>query len=181
MLVLLLGLILIAVEIFLLPGTVVFGISGAILVLTSLVWAMLDIWPNEPLNINSDMLMGPLINLTLGVAGAVVLFIALLRFLPGSGPWGSMVLQTAVAGEPTGIHPVHAPEETGTSQGDLVGSKAVAATDLYPSGQVTIKGKRYEARVEVGSVDAGTEVVVTQLSGFGLIVEPTGTDKEVSS
>ena len=42
---------------------------------------------------------------------------------------------------------------------------------------VTIKGKRYEARVEVGTVDAGTKVKVTEVSGFGLIVEPEQEDK----
>ncbi len=172
MLLLLIGLILIAVEIFIIPGTMVSGILGAVLVLSSLVWAMLDIWPNEPLTFDGDLLTRPLINVTLGVAGAVILFIALLRFLPGSGPWGGMVLQTAIAGAPDGIHPVHAPEESGMAQADLVGSKAVAATDLYPSGQVTIKGKRYEARLEVGSVDAGADLKVTRVSEFGLIVEP---------
>ena len=171
MLLLLLGLALIAVEIFLVPGTLVAGIAGAAMVLVSLVWAMLDIWPDQPLELNSELLMRPLINLTLGIAGAIILMIALLRYLPHSGPWGGMVLQTAIAGAPDGIHPVHAPAEEGMPQSELVGSKAVAATDLYPSGQVTIGGKRYEARLEVGSVDAGTPLVVTRVSGFGLIVE----------
>lgn len=171
LLMLLLGLVLISLEIFIFPGTIVPGITGAVMVLASLIWAMLDIWPNQPLEFNSELLMRPMINLALGVAGAIVLFIALLRFLPSGGPWGGMVLQTAVGGEPDGIHPVHAPVEAGTAQANLVGSMAVAATDLYPSGQVTIEGKRYEARLQVGSVEAGTELMVTRLSEFGLIVE----------
>ena len=172
MLLLLIGLLLIAVELFLIPGTMVAGILGAIMVLTSLIWAMLDIWPDQPLELSGDVLTRPLINITLGVAGAVVLFIALLRFLPGGGPWGGMVLQTAIAGAPNGIQPVHSDSEEGSSSSDLIGNPAVAATDLYPSGQVTVDGKRYEARVEVGTVDAGTELVITEVSEFGLVVEP---------
>jgi membrane-bound serine protease (ClpP class) len=142
---------------------------------------MLDIWPNQALEIDSEMLMRPLVNLTLGVAGAVVLFIALLRFLPGGGPWGGMILQAAVAGEPGSIRPVNAAAPDGSEQKDLVGSEAIAATDLYPSGQVTIDGKRYEARLEVGTVDAGTRLVVTRASQFGLIVEQASTQEEAKS
>ena len=181
MLLLLLGLVLIAIEVFIFPGSIVFGITGAILVLASLIWAMLDIWPNQALEIDSEMLMRPLVHLTLGVAGAVVLFIALLRFLPGGGPWGGMILQAAVAGEPGSIRPVNAAAPDGSEQKDLVGSEAIAATDLYPSGQVTIDGKRYEARLEVGTVDAGTRLVVTRASQFGLIVEQASTQEEAKS
>lgn len=171
MLLLLLGILLIALEIFVLPGTVVPALVGAILVLASLVWAMLDIWPDQPLEISGDVLMRPLANLTLGVAGAVVLFIALLRFLPRGGPWGGMILQTAIGGEPDGIRPVHPSAADAASGNELVGREAVAATDLYPSGQVTLDGRRYEARLEVGTADAGTKLVVVKVSQFGLIVE----------
>lgn len=171
MLVLLIGILLIALEIFVLPGTIVPAMTGAVLILASLIWAMLDVWPEQPLEISSEVLMRPLVNLTLGVAGAVVLFIALLRFLPSGGPWGNMILQTAIAGEPGGIHPLHTPLEEGAEKPSLVGCQAVAATDLYPSGQVTVEGKRYEARLEVGTVDVGTKLVVTRVSQFGLIVE----------
>jgi membrane-bound serine protease (ClpP class) len=116
--------------------------------------------------------MRPLIDLTLGVAGAVVLFLAILRFLPGRGPWGGMVLQAAVAGEPGGIRPLSiSSAQAPVQENDLIGSSAVAATGLYPSGQVTINGRRYEARVAVGALDVGAKLVVTGISEFGLIVE----------
>jgi membrane-bound serine protease (ClpP class) len=53
----------------------------------------------------------------------------------------------------------------------LVGREGVAATSLHPSGQVEIEGRRYEARVEVGSVERGATIVVRAYSDFGLIVE----------
>jgi membrane-bound serine protease (ClpP class) len=54
---------------------------------------------------------------------------------------------------------------------ELVGARGLAVTALFPSGQVEVGGRRYEARVEVGSAAAGTPVVVTRVTDFGLIVE----------
>ncbi|MDX1680603.1 MAG: NfeD family protein [Akkermansiaceae bacterium] len=183
MLLLLLGIVLIGVEVFLLPGTVVFALSGAVLILASLVWAMLDIWPDEPIEFDSDLLLRPLINLSSGVLGAAILCVLLMRFLPSGGPWGGMILQTAIGGEPGRIHALNDSEQKQESGGptSLVGSKAVAATDLYPSGQVTVNGKRYEARLEFGTVDVGTELVVTEAASFGLVVKKTNSSKEAQS
>jgi membrane-bound serine protease (ClpP class) len=40
-----------------------------------------------------------------------------------------------------------------------------------PSGQVELDGRRDEARVEVGMIEAGAAVVVVKRSDFGLVVE----------
>jgi membrane-bound serine protease (ClpP class) len=61
--------------------------------------------------------------------------------------------------------------EVGAAAGTLVGRVAIAATGLYPSGQVEIDGRRYEARLEVGAAPAGTRVVVRRKTDFGLIVD----------
>jgi membrane-bound serine protease (ClpP class) len=53
----------------------------------------------------------------------------------------------------------------------LIGQTGKAATALFPSGQVEISGKRYEAKLAMGFAEAGTPVKVTGVSEFGLIVE----------
>jgi membrane-bound serine protease (ClpP class) len=53
----------------------------------------------------------------------------------------------------------------------LVGQSGIAVTGLYPSGQVEIGGRRFEARVAVGAVARGEAVVVKARSDFGVIVE----------
>jgi membrane-bound serine protease (ClpP class) len=55
-----------------------------------------------------------------------------------------------------------------------VGRTAIAVTGLYPSGQVEIDGRRFEARVEVGAVPPGTRLVVLRRNDFGLIVDREG-------
>jgi membrane-bound serine protease (ClpP class) len=160
----LLGVVLLAVELLFFPGSFVIGLAGISLMLGSLVWSMTDLWPSEPIVISGDIFVKPLVNVLTGIVLAVVFFFALLRFLPKGGPWNAMVLEAAVGGEPAlaGGLP---------DNGSIVGEIGVAATALFPSGQVDIGGKRYEARLDMGFADVGTKVKVTGRAEFGLRVE----------
>ena len=167
----LIGLALVAVELFFFPGVMALALAGAALMFGSLVWAMADLWPGEPVPLSGDVFLRPLANVLAGVILAVVLFLALLKFLPKGGLWGRMVLDTAVGGEPVAARAL-----TGGGSGEpsgpaLIGETGFAATALFPSGQVEIGGRRYEARLAIGHADAGTPVIVTGLAEFGLIVE----------
>lgn len=166
-----LGLALVAVEVFLLPGTLIPAITGAILMLGSLVWAMLDLWPGEPISIEGDLLVRPLANLVSGGLIAAVLFVALLRFLPKGGPWGGMILQSAVGGAPDAVKPLHGVAAV-RDRRELIGREGLAVTALFPSGQVEIDGLRYEAKLPMGFADSGSVVRVTGTGEFGLVVEP---------
>jgi len=166
-----LGLILVAVELFFLPGTVVFALSGIMLMLGSLLWSMADIWPNEPLTISGDVFLSPLLNLGTGLALAIVGGLALLRFLPKGMFWDRVVLAAAATG-------TSAPD---IEEESLIGREGVAATALFPSGQIEIDGQRYEARVAVGTVDVGERVLVRARREFELLVERVDSSKPLSS
>lgn len=157
-----LGLLLIAVELFFFPGLVLPGVIGAALILGSLVWAMADIWPQEPIRFSGDLFLGPLQNLGLALVITATLAVALLRFLPRSWFWDKMVLATAVEGT-SGVPVVHDP---------LLGAEGVTVTPMFPSGEVEVAGRRYEAKLALGHVAAGTPIVVRGREGFALIVEP---------
>lgn len=157
-----LGLLLIAVELFFFPGLVLPGVIGAALILGSLVWAMADIWPQEPIRFSGDLFLGPLQNLGLALVITATLAVALLRFLPRSWFWDKMVLATAVEGT-SGAPVAHDP---------LLGAEGVTVTPMFPSGEVEVAGRRYEAKLALGHVAAGTPIVVRGREGFALIVEP---------
>lgn len=168
-----LGLVLVAIEFFVFPGVIVFALSGLALMLGSLVWSMADVWPNEPLSVawSGDAFVAPLANLGLGFLIAIGLALALARFIPR----GWFFEQLAVTGESVGAaQSAGMPAAVGPAASSLVGRKGVAATGLYPSGQVEIDGQRFEARLEVGSAPAGTRVVVRRRTDFGLIVDREG-------
>lgn len=159
------GITLVVIDLIFFPGTFVLALLGITLMLGSLVWAMSDLWPQEPLEFSSDVFVRPLANVLAGVILAMLMFLGLLKFLPRGGLWGHMVLDAAVRGEPDGY--VTPADRAAT----MAGQRGVAVTPLLPSGQVEIAGKRYEARLAVGSADAGAPVVVTRQGEFSLIVE----------
>jgi len=161
-----LGVLLVALELFLLPGTVIFAVSGIVIMLGSLLWSMADIWPNEPIKISGDLFFTPMLNLTLGVVVAVGGALVIVRFLPKGWFWDKMILQSAIAGHA----PKAVPREVVLVS--LIGYRGIAATDLFPSGQVEIEGQRYEAKVAVGAIDEGQEIVVVGKEDFDLLVRP---------
>jgi len=167
-LVFVLGFLLVLLELLLFPGVFVGVVTGLLLMLGSLIWAMADLWPNEPITFSGDVFVAPLTNLSLGLVVAVVAALALFRFLPRGWFWDRMVLGASVQGT------VHLPGDAvgaSATPGELVGRQGVAATGLFPSGQIEIDGRRYEARLALGHAEPGTVVVVRKQSEFGLVVE----------
>lgn len=53
----------------------------------------------------------------------------------------------------------------------LVGQEGVAIGDLWPAGQVKIRGEIWQARC-AGGCDTGTRVVVRAVEGLTLFVDP---------
>lgn len=170
MLFFILGVLLLVIELFFVPG-VILGLCGIVLMLGSLVWAMADIWPKEPIMITSDLFVQPLISMMIGVILAVIFFVILLKYLPKGVLWSGMVLETSVGGEPSGIRALAGGRGEILQLDHLLGKTGVACTALFPSGQVEVEGLRYEARIAVGFADFGSAVKVTGLSEFGLLVE----------
>jgi membrane-bound serine protease (ClpP class) len=99
---------------------------------------------------------------------AVALALALARFIPKGWFFSRLAVTDPVGGsaQVAGSAP-----DIGVAAGSMVGRIAIAATGLYPGGQIEIDGRRYEARLEVGSAPAGTRVVVRRKTDFGLIVD----------
>lgn len=163
-----LGVALVAVEIFFFPGVVVLALGGILLMLGSLVWSMADLWPNEPVSVawSGDVFVAPLGNLALGLAIAVGLAVAFARFLPRGWVWDRLAVQSTVGGA---AQAAGGAVEEGIA--GLVGRAGVAVTDLRPSGQIEIGGRRYEARSELGPIGRGCAVTVRAASDFGLVVE----------
>jgi membrane-bound serine protease (ClpP class) len=146
------------------------GVVGVALMGGSIVWSMADLWPGEPITVawSTHAFERPLANLALGSAIAVVLAVALVRYLPQGWVLDRLVVGSAVAGSAQS-----AGGAPGMAQplAALIGRRAVAATALRPVGQIEMEGRRYEARVDVGAIDAGSPVVVRGQTDFGLIVE----------
>lgn len=175
-LVFLLGLILVAVEILFAPGVIILALSGLVLMAGSLLWSMADLWPHEPLSFTGDAFIRPLTNLGLGVCIAFGLALLAARFLPKGWLWDRMIVGATVDSQAQVSG--HSPELSPGELVSLVGQTGVAATALRPGGQVEIGGRRFEAKVEIGSIDAGSSIRVLAHTDFGLVVEKLGDEKQ---
>lgn len=159
------GFALVLIDLFFISGFFALAVPGALMMLGALLWSMSDIWPDQPIPWSSDFLLRPLINLITGTGGAILIFAFLLRYMPRGGLWGKMVLENAIGGETTR-------SSSARSAPSLIGATGLAITDLFPCGQIEIAGKRYDARLSLGTADAGTKVKVISSSEFELKVEP---------
>ncbi|MDR0901881.1 MAG: hypothetical protein LBM92_03825 [Opitutaceae bacterium] len=164
-----LGLALVIAELIFFPGLIIPALTGIVLMLGSLVWAMADLWPHEPISVtwSSDVLVAPIMNLGAGLLLTALFALALIKFIPRGWFWGRLVLAAEIgaAAQIGGIS-----EEQAGALATFVGRRAIVITPLRPFGQIEIDGRRYEARVQVGSVGRGESVVVLGRSDFGLEV-----------
>ena len=158
----LLGVLLVLVELLLMPGIIVAGLTGAFLMLGSLLWAMVDYWPGGEVDFTLEMFGKPLMQLMYGLAIAVGGALILARFLKGSWLERQLVLEDAVG---DGGQTVTA------SESELVGAAGVVCKPLHPVGEIEIAGKRHAARCQVGTLETGAKVRVLSVSDFNLIVE----------
>lgn len=163
------GLLLIAIEVFFFPGTIVFAVTGAAMMLAALVWSMADLWPNQPVEFSGDVFLGPITSVGTGMVLAVVVMALLVRFLPRGWVWNRLVMQAAISGTAQGADTAAA-SRSGVAD-ELIGKTVVAATDLFPGGQVELDGRRYEAHLVMGTAERGDKLVVIERTEFGLRVE----------
>jgi membrane-bound serine protease (ClpP class) len=152
-----LGLAAIAVEIFLLPGTIVFGGFGFLFLVLALVLSRQSfVLPNNA--VEEGLFLANLGQLTLLFVSVLVLGAVMWRVLPRIPFFNRVFLlppepvpSTAGGGSGLGIDP-------GLTA--LVGRVGVAATVLRPSGAMEIDGQRIDVATEGEFVAAGTKVRV---------------------
>ena len=157
------GLALVIVEFFLLPGTLVPGIVGGLLMLTSLVMATVDRFPGMPVIPSPAQLERPLTDVAIALVGSIVGVVVLARFLPSIPLYRGMVT-TGVSGEATIL-------KQGSDHAQLLGLEAVSVSVLRPGGKIRV-GDRFLDAVSRGElVPSGTSVRIVGFSGRDCVVE----------
>ena len=155
-----LGLILLAVEIFVTPGFGVAGVLGAILSLTALIFAMID---NDTLyfegKLNLRALLEPCAIVLVSTVTALVLSIWGASKLYPRKSFAYIAQKTELKGDEGWVG-----VET-DSLAACVGQVVTAATEMCPSGKVEYGERQYEAVMEYGSANAGERLKVIRAEG----------------
>ena len=158
------GLVLLAVEIFVLPGFGIAGVAGIVAVILGLSFAAID---NDLLRhlptgeITVGWILQPILVVIIATTAALIGGLLLSkRFLTGTTPLQRKVVLTAEMAPEQGYvsHPQVASE--------LIGKTAEVAAVLRPSGRVIIDGIYYDAIAEEGQfIPRGKQVIITRFEG----------------
>lgn len=174
MVLIVLGIILLALEIFVIPGFGIAGISGIILILGGTIMAMIPIIPADGLdglrNINPDYLESALWKFGLFLLLFVITAWLLAKLLPKTNLFSRLVLSETVGKN----RPVEATEE----ESDLVGKIGESMTFLRPAGIAVIDGKRIDVVSEGEMIDAGSKLKVVKVEGRRVVVKTVLDSKE---
>lgn len=164
MAVFIIGIALILLELFIIPGFGVAGIGGILCVIFALITSMLnnDFFDFTPIHIPD--LNQALLTVFLGLILGTILIIYLVSKIGTNGMFARLALdkeQTMEEGY-VGV-PI--------KQISIVGSEGIATTDLRPSGKVVIDGRHYDAVSQYGDfIEKGTPIIVTKYETTQLYV-----------
>ncbi len=169
-----LGVTLILVEVFALPGFGFFGITGVMLVLWALLNAMVERFPGDPWVPSLPELRVPLLKLSSSIVGAAVGAALLGRLLPRTTIFHRLVLEDATARD--------AGYTSSKDTSGWVGKEGVTLTPLYPAGSALIDDQRIDVITRGEYIDADQPVRVVETHGNRIIVEPVENEnKETES
>lgn len=157
-----LGIILLAMEVFVIPGFGVAGVCGIILIVITLAFAMID---NDIVfntkGINLIPLVKPFAIVLVSTTTMLFLSIFFASKLFPTKAFSHIALKTDLLSG--GIEGFVGVEKESLQK--LIGMKCVVATDLKPLGTVEIDGKRYQAQIDFGYAQKGEIVEILRHEG----------------
>jgi membrane-bound serine protease (ClpP class) len=172
----LLGVVLLVVEIFLIPGLGITGISGILLIAVALVLSRQEfIWPE--FTWEWDLFKKNLLVFGGSIAASVVLFGVILRLFPRLPLFSRLILQSPGQGEIAApgtetSHPASSlPGADIAGVYPALGEKGVAVTILRPVGKGKFGDEVYEVRTDGEYLDEGTDIEIVEIHGNQILVQ----------
>ena len=156
-LIFIIGLILLLVEIFYIPGFGLLGILGIIMMVGAIFFGLIGDFPI----ISENEISNALIQLAASLVASIFFLFILWKFLPGTPIWGRLILATS-----------ETQREGFVSNPDLsflIGKKGKALSLLRPAGIALIDGKRYDVVSEGDFIQKDEEIEVIEVIGSKII------------
>ena len=158
-----LGLVLIGLEVFVIPGFGVTGISGIVLAFLSLILVMVNNDSFDFTFVPSEQLMESLVSVLIGMIGAAVVVATTWNRVLNSRAMKQVILSNTFDSK-EGYRSANSAEH-------LIGKTGVAHTRMTPSGRVMIDDILYDAQARDGFIEKGDTVQVIDQSTFALRVK----------
>ncbi len=160
------GVALLAIEIYVLPGFGVAGVLGILCIGGSLLFALFNFDPGEGFSfqfsaLRLNWLAGSLMTVMVALLGTIPLLMLVARLLPSTGMFRSLLVEP-----PEFSAPAEEPREDELT----VGMTGVAVTDLYPGGVGQFGERRADVLAEAGYLARRTPIVIVRVEGTNLFV-----------
>ncbi len=161
------GLGLILLEVFVIPGFGIAGIGGILLIIASLFLALIGADPFLDMRAVSMAIF----QLTIALVLSIILIIVLAKFLPRTTIFKKFVLSVEEKSEEGFV--------SHTTSEELVGKMGKAITDLRPSGTAEIDGKRADVVTDSEFIEKGSKIEVVEVEGIRVVVRKLKNDKGI--
>ena len=128
-------------------------------------WAMVDVWPTPDFTWSVEVFRLPIQELlqTMGITFVLGFLVSII--LPKTPLWNSLVLSATLGRDSS------EQKDLANTIRNLEGKSGLTISELFPSGQIEIDGKRFEARSSLGKIDKGENIKVVKCTEFDLVVE----------
>ena len=160
------GIILLAVEIFAIPGFGIFGATGLLLIVAGLTMAMVDNFVFEtgdvPLVLNTIFKAFMIVIASLFISIIASLYVGKKLFTSNLFPHLALNDTQQITNGYLGVD---------SQLVMLVGKEGIAHTVLRPSGKIEIYGEIYDAKAEYGFIEKGSKIKVIRYETGQLYVE----------
>jgi len=160
------GAALLALEVFVIPGFGVAGFAGIALMIVGMVLSFQSfVVPSPEFPWQAAVLKRNILRMSLSIIGSIVLILVFFKYFferlgrVVKGPYLAATLEGAQS-------------DLGMSFLPNIGDKGVASTPLRPSGKVRIGPAQCDVVTDGLFIDAGAEVVVSQIQGNRIVVAP---------
>jgi membrane-bound ClpP family serine protease len=160
------GITCVAIEIFALPGTGVFGVGGALMVIVSIILASQTfIFPSNDYQLRQFPLS--LIMVAAGVMGGMASVFVIRRFLPDTPYFNRMLLQPPRAEEREAI----SHREALAHFEHLAGKRGLTTTPLVPAGKAQFGDELVDVVSTGGElIPKGSPIIVEEIVGSRVVV-----------
>lgn len=167
----LLGLISLAIELFVLPGFGVFGMAGIVLMLVSIVMASHTfVWPTQEYEFREMGLT--LIQLTVALLGVTAGAVILARFLPGIPVFNKLILKPEPWAESESLDPAAKPSMDGYEPLTfLIGETGRTTSPLRPTGKARFGNLLIDVTADNFYIEPDSLVEVVDVHGTRVIVK----------
>ena len=154
------GIMLLLLEIFVIPGFAITGVIGIILIIGSIFLSLIG---NNLPYWDSGAVSKAVIQLSASLLFAFILIYILAKFLPKSSAFSRLVLSNEEKADQGFV--------SYPSEKELLGLEGIALTTLRPSGSAEFNGQKYDVVADWEYIPKGNKVKVIRVEGIKVVVK----------